>query len=43
MQHRIFNQCFVAQIVPQALLNVQIMVPISGKKLNNKKTQTGDY
>lgn len=35
MQHRIFNQCFVAQVIPQALLNVQLMIPI----LNQMKAQ----
>lgn len=31
MQHRILDQCLVAQVVPQALLNVQLMVPVSDK------------
>lgn len=35
MQLRIFNQCFVAQVIPQALLNVQLMIPI----LNQMKAQ----
>lgn len=44
MQHRILDQGFVAQVVPQALLSVQLVVPISGKELSKKqKTQTGDY
>lgn len=33
MQHRIFNQSFVAQVVPQGLLNVQFMVPVDTERV----------
>lgn len=33
MQHRIFNQSFVAQVVSQGLLNVQFMVPVDTQKV----------
>lgn len=32
MQHRIFNQSFVAQVVSQGLLNVQFMVSVEAQK-----------
>lgn len=35
MQNRIFNQRLIAQAVPQALLNVHLMVP--GRKTNKEK------
>lgn len=31
MQHGIFNECFVAQVVLQGLANVQLIEPISDK------------
>lgn len=33
MQHRIFNQSFVDQVVSQGLLNVQFMVPDDTQKV----------
>lgn len=35
MQNRIFNQSLIAQAVPQALLNVHLVVP--GRKTNKEK------
>lgn len=36
MQHRIFNQSFVAQVVSQGLLNIQFMVPIEAQSQINE-------
>lgn len=38
MQDRIFNQCFVAQVVPEAFVNVHLMVPILGTKTKKENT-----
>lgn len=38
MQDRVFNKCLIAQVVPQALLNVHLMVP--GKEDKQRQTHT---
>lgn len=37
MQYRILNDCFITQVIPEAFLNVQLVVPMSDHRENQAK------